>query len=171
MSYKTFETDRLIIRPTTLEDASFILQLLNSPSWLKYIGDRNVHTVANAEDYISQKITAQLKRLGFANYTIIRKRDLTKMGTCGLYDREGLEGVDIGFAFLSNYTGKGYAYEAANRVLTAAFNDFNLQEVCAITDKDNFASQRLLEKLGLQPAGEIAFPESEDPLLLYNIKR
>lgn len=97
--YRIFETERLILKPTSEEDAAFIFELLNTPKWIKYIGDRNIKTIENARDYIEAKILPQLKRLGYSNYTLISKLDNCKIGTCGLYDRDGLIGVDIGFAF------------------------------------------------------------------------
>ena len=93
-------TERLVLKPTTLEDAAFILELLNSPKWLKFIGDRNVKSIAEAEAYIKERMLPQFERLGFTNNVVIRKADGKKIGACGLYDRDGLEGIDIGFAFL-----------------------------------------------------------------------
>ncbi|MBN2236175.1 MAG: GNAT family N-acetyltransferase, partial [Bacteroidales bacterium] len=135
--FKTFETERLLIRPTSVEDAEFIFELVNSPKWLQYIGDQNVKTIESAVEYIHLKITPQLNRLGYSNYTIIRKSDQTKIGTCGLYDRDGLEGIDIGFAFLPNFENQGYAFEATNKLKEAAIQEFGLQEINAITTKDN----------------------------------
>ena len=101
-TYQSFETERLLLKPMSKEDAPFLLELLNSPKWIKYVGDRNVHSIEEAASYIKIKMTPQLKRLGFSNYTVIRKTDHAKLGSCGLYDREGLEGVDIGFPFFHN---------------------------------------------------------------------
>jgi len=108
--YKEFETERLIIKPTSEKDGEFIFELLNTPKWIEFIGDRNVKSVEDAKEYIQNKMTSQLERLGYSNYTLIKKPDGVKIGTCGLYDREGLEGIDIGFAFLPEYEKKGYAY-------------------------------------------------------------
>jgi ribosomal-protein-alanine N-acetyltransferase len=165
--YKFFETDRLLLQPTSEEDASFLLELLNTPKWLKYIGDRNVHSVEEARSYIFQKITPQFQRLGFANYTVVRKSDGAKMGTCGLYDREGLEGVDIGFAFLPQYEGRGYALESAQKILEIGFDVFMLEKISAITTRDNIASQGLLEKLGLEFRQMIRIPGDEEELMYY----
>lgn len=99
-NYKFLKTERLIIIPTSIEDPEFILELVNTPKWLKYIGDRNIKTIESAKEYIQDKILPQLEKLGFSNYTIMRKSDKIKMGTCGLYDRPGLEGVDLWFAFI-----------------------------------------------------------------------
>ena len=167
--YKTFETERLILRPTSKEDAAFIFELLNTPKWLQYIGDRNIRSVKDAEVYIENRMIPQLEKLGFSNYTVIRKSDQIKVGTCGLYDREGLDGVDIGFAFLADYEKKGYAFEAANRLKEAADKDFKLKGLNAITIQENSSSQRLIEKLGLDFKGILTLPNDKEELLLYQI--
>jgi len=84
-----FETERLIIRPTSLKDSAFICELLNTPKWKKYIGDRNIHSVKDAETYIVNKMLPQLEKLGYSNNTLIRKSDGQKIGTCGLYNKIG----------------------------------------------------------------------------------
>lgn len=171
MKFKSFETHRLILRPTYPEDGAFIFELLNTPKWLKYIGDRNVRSVEDGRKYILVKMIPQLERLGFSNYTIIRKEDKIKIGTCGLYDREGLEGVDIGFAFLPEYEKQGYAFEAANRLKKAAFEVFDLSQINAITLKTNLDSQKLLEKLGMKFDSIVTLPGEDDELMLYKLKR
>lgn len=148
--YLSFETERLILKPFEITDAPFLLTLLNSPKWLQYIGDRNVHTEAEAADYIKVKMIAQLERLGYGNNLVIEKESNTPIGACGLYERPGLPIVDIGFAFLQEYEGKGYGYEAASRLLKAGKEDFSMQKVCAITTEENVASQKLINKLGLK---------------------
>ena len=166
---KSYETERLILRPTQEEDAPFVLELLNSPKWLKYIGDRKVYTIADAVKYINEKMKPQQERLGYSNYTVIKKIDGAKMGSCGIYDREGLEGVDIGFAFLSDYERKGYAYEAAQKIMSVGFNEFNIKKIKAITTQENFSSQKLLEKLGLKFVELIKIQNDEEELMLYEI--
>ncbi|MBL4594721.1 MAG: GNAT family N-acetyltransferase [Flavobacteriales bacterium] len=167
---KTYETQRLLFRPTNTEDASFILALLNTPKWLKYIGNRQLNTVADAEAYIKNKMYPQLERLGFANNTIIRKSDNIKIGTCGLYDREGLDGIDIGFAFLPQYEKQGYAFEASNKLKDVAINEFGITKISGITTKDNTSSHKLLEKLGLKLMGPISLPNDDEELLLFELK-
>lgn len=162
-----FETKRLFLRATGIEDAAFIQQLMNTSKWLKYIGDRNIHSDLDAENYIKEKMLPQMEKLGFGNYTLIRKEDGQKMGVCGLYDRPGLEGVDIGFALLEKFEGKGYAYEAAEKMMKLAFDKFALSEVKAITSQENTASQKLLEKLGMTSLGNTTLPDDEEELLLY----
>lgn len=170
MNYKSFETERLILRPTQTEDALFILELLNSPKWIKYIGDRNLKTIDDAKSYIETKMIYQLKRLGFANYTVLLKSNNTKIGTCGLYDREDFEDIDIGFAFLPKYEKKGYAYEAASKIKDAAISEFGINCITAMTTKDNYSSQKLIEKLGLKLSGTTKFPDENEELLVYKFK-
>ena len=170
MKYTSFETERLLIQPTSESDAEFILELLNTPKWLRYIGDRNVKTLEQAKAYIKEKIIPQFERLGYSSYTIITKQDHKKIGTCGLYDREGLEGIDIGFAFLPQYEKKGFGLESSSKLMEVAFDKFNISTLSAITTKDNFSSQKLLEKLGLQFIEAIKMAHDDEELLLYKIE-
>lgn len=167
MDYKTFETERLLIRPVLEKDSAFVLELLNTPKFLELIGDREVRTREQAELYIQKKMLPQLYRLGFGNYAVIRKTDGVLLGTCGLHDREGLEGVDIGFAFLPQHERQGYAYESAVRLKQAALEDFGIKQILGITSKANPASQKLLEKLGLNFESTITLPREEEEILLY----
>lgn len=167
MQYSSFETDRLLIKPTSTEDASFILELLNSPKWIEHIGDRNVRNMEAAENYIKEKMLPQLERLGYSNNTIILKETGEKIGVCGLYDREGLEGVDIGFAFLPQFEKKGYAYESAEKLIEAAFTIFEIHKISAITTHQNVDSQNLLIKLGFTHIQNIFLPDDPEELRLY----
>lgn len=168
-TYKSFETERLLLKPMSTEDAPFLLELLNSPKWIKYVGDRNVHTIEEAANYIKTKMKPQLIKLGFSNYTVIRKTDKVKMGSCGLYDREGIEGVDIGFAFLPQFEKMGYAFESAGKIKEVGLSQFNLKLISAITTKENTDSQKLLEKLGLKYIKTINIPDDDEDLLLYRL--
>lgn len=161
------ETERLLLLPTTEDDAAFFVELYNTPKWLQYIGDRNIHTIEDAREWIIHKIMPQFERLGYGNYVVIRKADGAKMGACGLYDRDGLDGIDIGFAFLPQYEKQGYAYEAASKIKEAGFNTFSLKTIKAITTKENLDSQRLLEKLGLRFQQMIMLPDDDVELMLY----
>lgn len=168
-NYKTFETQRLLLRPTGEGDAAFIKALVNTPKWLKYIGDRNIQTEEDAVAYIQARILPQLERLGFAHFTLIRKSDGKAVGACGLYDREEFEGVDIGFALLPAYEGLGYAFEAANRIKQAALEEFKVSALSGITRKSNLGSQRLLEKLGMTFAGFVELPDQTEEMMLFKL--
>ena len=168
-AYKTFETERLLIRPMGIEDAEFILDLVNTPNWIKYIGDRKVYSKRDAEEYIKTRMLPQLALLGFGNNVVIRKADNVKVGSCGLYDREGLEGIDIGYAMLPQHYGTGYAFEAVNRLKTAAFNDFQISQINAITLPENKASKNLLRKLGFTFQKMVTIPNDEAELMFFSI--
>lgn len=165
------ETERLILKPVTEEDADLFLPLLNTPKWLDYVGDRQVHTLQEAKAYIEEKMTPQMKRLGFTNNVVIRKLDGVKMGCCGLFDREGVEGLDIGFAFLPDFENQGYAYESASKLLSIAFSDYGHSKVSAITIKRNLSSRKLLEKLGLTFKKFIRIPDDPEELMLYELEK
>lgn len=171
MKIKQYETERLIIRPTQVEDAPFVFELMNTPAWIANIGDRGIHTLKDAEIYIQERMLPQLKRLGYSNNTVIRKQDGVKMGSCGLYDREGLEGVDIGFSFLPAYWGQGYAFESAAKIKDLAFRELGLTQISAITTQTNYPSQKLIEKLGLQFEKLIRLPNDKEELMYYRVLR
>ena len=161
-----YETKRLILRPVKIEDAEFYFHLMNSPKWLQFIGDRELRNLKETELYIQQKMLLDWKKNGYGSFTVLLQEDLTMIGTCGLFVREGLNGVDLGFALLSEYEGQGYAYEAASRIKDAAFNEFHLQELFAITLPENKVSQKLLKKLGFQSVGTTTLPGDEQEVLL-----
>lgn len=165
--YKRFESGRLWIRPTTEEDAELIYQLMNTPKFIKFVGDRGINSIEDAEKYIQVKMLPQLHALGYSSYSLITKSNGEKIGMCGLYDRDGLEGIDIGFGLLPQYEGLGYGYESAHRLMKAAFEEFGIEEIKAITAKENISSQRLLEKLGLTLVGTTKLPNEDYELLLY----
>jgi RimJ/RimL family protein N-acetyltransferase len=145
---KVLETERLILRRLTVEDSEFMLELLNDPSWLRFIGDRGVRTLDAARDYILKTLVAMYERLGFGLYLTELKGEGVPIGICGLIKRDSLEDVDLGFAFLPKFRGKGYAYESALAVMAYGRKTFGLNRLVAITSPGNYGSARLLEKLG-----------------------
>ena len=168
-NYKTLETDRLLIRPMQVTDAAFFLELVNSPKWLKYIGDRKVKTLKDSEEYIKAKMLPQLERLGYGNNIVIRKEDGIPVSSCGLYDREGLDGIDIGYAVLPQYEGKGYAFESVNKLKVTAFTDFDISKINAITLPENITSKNLLIKLGFTFQKIVKIPNDDAELMLFSI--
>lgn len=165
----SFETERLLLKPTDEDDASFLFYLMNSAKWLKFIGNRDITSFEKARKYIQQRIQPQQRRLGYGNFTVIRKADQKKMGSVGLYEREGLTSLDIGFAFLPRFERQGYASEAAQKLLEAGFDLFGLDKILAITTPDNLASQKVLIKLGLEKAGAVQLPNEKETLFLFQI--
>jgi RimJ/RimL family protein N-acetyltransferase len=160
-------TSRLLIRPYTLADAPFILQLLNSPGWLKYIGDRNVHSVVDAEMYIQEKMLNSYKAHGHGYYLCERLHDGSPIGTCGVGQRDYLDDPDIGFAFLPDYTGQGYAFEATKALFEYAQQELGMHKMLAFTLPTNQRSVHLLEKIGLHAVRTFQLPDDEEELLLF----
>lgn len=158
-------TERLDLRQLHEGDAGFIHRLLNDPSWLRYIGDRGVHSVEDARRYIGTGPVAMYQRLGFGLFLVERRSDGAAMGLCGLLKRDGLDDVDIGFAFFPEFGGQGYALEAARATLDHGRTRHGLRRIVAITAQDNQASIRLLEKLGFRFERLIALPGKPDESL------
>jgi RimJ/RimL family protein N-acetyltransferase len=161
------ETDRLLLRWLTVDDAEFIMGLLNEPSWIRFIGDRGVRTLDDARAYIENGPVDMYHRLGFGLYMVERKEDGAPLGMCGLIKRKGLDDVDIGFAYRPAYWSKGYAFEAAAAVLQYAKNNLGLRRIVAITDPENASSRKLLEKLGLKFEKMIALAEGQSEIMLF----
>ena len=162
-----YETERLIIRPMSLDDADLILELYNMPNFIKFIGDRNINSLADAENYIQAKFLPQFEKLGFGNYLIELKEGNVKIGGVGIFEREGLDIVDIGFSVLERFEGKGYMFEAAQKVKSIGMDDFGLSKISAITLKDNFSSQKLIERLGLKFQKYVTLPNENEELMYY----
>ena len=160
------ETERLFLRGFDVADAEFILALLNEPSFLRYIGDKKVRTVEDATQYILNGPVASYERNGFGLCRVELKEAHTPIGMCGLLKREELPDPDIGFAFLPDFWNKGFALEAAAAVLKDARERLKLKRVLAITNQDNEASIRLLQKLGLQIEGVIKMSTDSAELFL-----
>ncbi|SFN21159.1 Protein N-acetyltransferase, RimJ/RimL family [Chitinophaga sp. YR627] len=161
------ETARLQVRRFTIDDAPFIFHLLNSPTWLIYIGDRNVRGLHDARNYLINGPLASYDQYGFGLYLVALKTDKTPIGMTGLIKRDGLEEVDIGFAFLPNYTGKGYAYEAANAIKDYALTTLKLSRVAAITTEKNNHAIALLNKIGLHHEKMVQLPGSSIEFMYF----
>ncbi len=162
------KTSRLVLRQLGPDDAPFILRLLNEPSWLANIGDKCVHTTAEAQHYIQTGPAAMYARFGFGLYQVRLSASDEPIGMCGLLKRETLEDVDLGFAFFPEFWGNGYAREAATAVLSEARNTLSLARIVAITTRNNDASRKLLGKLGFVLERPIRL-EAEELLLYANM--
>ncbi|MBN8824962.1 MULTISPECIES: GNAT family N-acetyltransferase [unclassified Spirosoma] len=144
-----FETDRLLLQEFTFEDAPFILELLNTPAWLRFIGDRGVRTLDDARQYILNGPLHSYEQHGFGPYLVRLKEDGLPIGMCGLFKRDTLEDMDIGFAYLPEHIGKGYGLEAAATVMNFARDGLKATRIVGVVDPQNANSIRLLEKLGM----------------------
>jgi len=144
------ETERLVLRRLTLNDAPFIVELLNEPSFLRFIGDRGVRDLQTARQYLLKGPIASYEKHGFGLNLVFLKDSGEPIGICGLLKRDTLPDVDVGFAFLPAHWRKGYAAESAAAVLALGRRAFGLKRIVAITSPDNVASIAVLEKIGLK---------------------
>ena len=162
-------TERLVLRRITPGDAAFILELLNEPGWLRHIGDRNVHTLDEARAFMESRMLPLHARFGFGFYRAEMKSDRTVVGMCCLLRRDGLDDVDLRFAFLARHAGHGFAREAAEAVVRHAGEDLGLARLVAITRPDNLRSIALLEKLGMRLERPLRLPGGDEELRLYGM--
>ena len=164
---KILETERLLLREFNTDDAAFILVLLNNPTWLLYIGDRNIRSLEDAHDYLVHGPIKSYSTNGFGLWHVSAKEGNHAIGMCGLIRRNGLEHADIGFALLPQYAGKGYGYEIAAATMNHGKNALGLEHIIAITSEDNTHSIKLLNKIGLHFEKMIHLSAESDALMLF----
>ena len=155
------ETERLVIREIDESDAAFMNALLNSPGFLKYIGDRGIRSDDDARRFISERYRKSYADNGYGLYAVLLKDNLVPVGMCGFVRRDTLPGPDLGFAFLPEHEGKGYGQESSIAVLRYGREELGFERVLAITTLDNRASIRLLEKLGFTLEKKMDGPDGE----------
>jgi RimJ/RimL family protein N-acetyltransferase len=160
------ETERLVLRRFRPEDAGFILVLLNDPSFLRYIGDKGVRSLGDAEAYLANGPLASYAAHGFGLYLVLGKSEASPLGMCGLLKRDYLPDPDIGFAFLPEFCGKGLARESAVAVIEQGKETFGLTRLLAVTALDNRNSIRLLERLAFRFERLVTPHGSEETLRL-----
>lgn len=161
------ETKRLILRWLRVEDAEFVLELLNDVSFLRNIGDKGVRTLDDARSYILNSAVASYERLGFGLYLVELKDSGIPVGICGLVKRESLQDVDIGFAFLPRFWSRGYATESGQAVKSYAIDVVGLNRVAAVTNPDNDGSIRVLERIGLKYERMVKLEKDAQEIKLY----
>lgn len=161
------ETPRLVLRRLEVTDANFLVGLLNQPSFLKYIGDRGVRTAEDAARYLREGPFAMYEKYGFGLWHVSRKEDGAELGMCGLLKRDNLPDADIGYAFLPEFWGQGYAAEATQAVMQHAARKFGLARVIAIVSEGNDPSIRVLEKLGMTFERMVSVRPNEPDVRLY----
>ncbi|MGI8638415.1 MAG: GNAT family N-acetyltransferase [Pyrinomonadaceae bacterium] len=180
---KILETERTILREIIESDAEFIFDLLNQPSFIKYIGDRNVRTLQSAREFIENRYRKSYREHGFGLYVVELKTDFsilkseiqnpkskirTPIGICGFVKRDSLPDADIGFALLPQFCGEGYAFESADAVMKYGREVLGLKRVLAITSQDNESSGRLLERIGFKYDRLIKLPHDDEKLKLFS---
>lgn len=160
------ETERLMLRHFSLDDAPFVMELVTDPSFIQNIRDTGVKDLDGACGYIEERLLASYAKHGFGLYLVALK-DGTPVGMCGLVKRDGLDDADIGYALLPRYWSQGYAQEAARAVMLFAREELKLRRVVGITDPDNQPSARLLQKLGLKFDKIVTLPNIDGVSSLY----
>ncbi|MCA9646589.1 MAG: GNAT family N-acetyltransferase [Polyangiaceae bacterium] len=167
---EVLQTPRLSLNQASTADAAFILELMNEPGWLEHIGNRNVHSLADAERYIRTRLTESYDTHGFGLW-VMRKRECGRaIGLCGLVRRGFLRGIDLGFALFEREQGQGLAYEAATSCVTFARERLGERELLAITGESNTRSRALLRKLGFSGGEPLRLPDSATTVLLYQLE-
>lgn len=141
-------TERLHLRVMRLDDAEFYLRLVNEPTFISNIRDKGIRTLDESRASIEIGALASQEKFGFSFYLVEDRTTHLPMGICGLTKRDSLDDVDLGYAFLPEFCGQGYAYEAALAVLTHTKNSLPIKQLAAITSPTNERSNRLLIKLG-----------------------
>jgi RimJ/RimL family protein N-acetyltransferase len=161
------ETRRLRLRPFTPEDAAFALELLNEPAFLRFIGDKRVRDLDSARHYLEAGPIRMVREHGHGLLRVAARDTDEPLGMCGLLRREGFEHPDLGFAFLARHRRRGYALEASREVLEHARRQLGIERVLAIAAPDNTASEALLARLGLFPAGVVRLEAGGEPCVLF----
>ena len=162
MSEAALRSERLAYRLFRAADADYLLALMHSPGWLRYIGDRGVRTAADAEDYIANKFVVPAGSPWAGNYLVSKLEDGARVGLVGIYHREELDLPDVGYAILPEFYRKGYATEATAWLLARARAAGEVA-TAAICNHDAYASQGLLRKLGFAYVQEVKVAHSELP--------
>lgn len=164
-------TERLVISEAELSDATFILELLNSPKWIQFIGDKGIYTMEEAENYIRKSLMDSYQTHGFGLYKLCLKESMVPIGLCGFLKRDYLDHPDIGFALLPDHEGKGLMLEAGKALMEHARSNLGFDEVLAIVLPSNGRSRQLLGKLGFQEMGKVMPIGSQEELLLFSNKK
>ena len=158
-------TERLELVELSVYNSPFIIELLNSPGWLQYIGDRNVHNTDDAIAYLVNGPFNLYQQHNFGPLLIKVRETNVAIGVCGLFQRDYLDYPDLGFALLPAYEGMGYGKEASLGVLHAAAKR-GITTIGAILSRDNDRSLGLLTRLGFLDKGTVTPPGSDERLLL-----
>ena len=169
-TFVILETKRLFLRPLVRDDAEFILRLLNEPSWLEFIGDKNVYSLNDAKKYIELVPMTMYQRYGFGLFLVCAKETSTPLGLCGLMKRDNLDDADLGYAFLPEFWHKGFALEAVESVIDYAKNTHQLSRILALSKSSNTPSIKLLNKVDFLFDRDLKLLEDEENLQIYQFQ-
>lgn len=159
--------ERVLLRRLEFGDASFVIELLNEPSFREFIGDKAVRSADDARRYLAEGPIASYESHGFGLLMVCSLAGETPLGMCGLVAREGFDDPDLGFAFLRRHWSKGYALEAARAVMNYAEKELHLDRVIAMADRENLASVNLLDKLGFVYERMVRMPDESEDVCLF----
>jgi RimJ/RimL family protein N-acetyltransferase len=162
MSSPLIETERLVLRELTESDAEFYFAILTDPDFKRFIADRGIRDANDALVNLRDRVLASYDAHGFGMWLVSRRVDGRPVGMAGLVKREFLNDVDLGYAFLPEGRGSGFATESAAAVMGYALERFGLQRLAAIVAPDNLASIRVLDRLGFRHTGQVRFPDGGD---------
>ena len=162
------ETERLNLREMSEADAGFMLEVLNDPGFVRFVGDRGVRTLEGAARYISERFVESYRQNGFGLWLVETKDEKMPAGICGLLRRETLPGVEVGYAFLPQFRSKGYAFEAASAAMAYARDVLGLPRLYAVVNPDNAGSIRVLEKLGMKFERMVRLSGEESDINLFS---
>ena len=169
LAHSELETERLSLRRLVRDDAVFILRLLNEPSWLEFVGDKNVYTLNDAKKYIELAPLTMYQQYGYGLFLVIDKNSGKPMGLCGLMKRDNLEDADLGYAFLPEFWSQGFALEAVKGILEYARNTHHLSRILALSKSSNASSIKLLKKVGFIFERDLKLLEDEENLQIYQL--
>ena len=164
---KVIEAERLYLRELNLGDSEFVYRLVNSPNWIKFIGDRKIRSIEDSEKYLTKGPLKSYIENGFGLWLIVLKHTLMPIRICGILKRDYLEDLDIGFALLPEYERNGYGFEAAKATLTFAKHKLKLSRIVGFTVGYNNNSINLLNKLGFKFEKMINIPNDDEDLALF----
>lgn len=164
---KIIDTKRLYLRELTLGDSEFVYKLVNTPKWIKFIGDRKINSIKDSEKYLTKGPLKSYTQNGFGMWLIVLKHSLIPIGICGILKREFINDLDIGFAMLPKYENNGYGYEAANATLTFAKHKLKISRIVGFTLDYNNHSINLLNKLGFKFEKMIRLPNNDENMALF----
>ena len=143
------ETKRLILREISVADAQDMLRLHSNNQVQKYTGEELITSLEEIQNKIKER-SKEYKKYGFGRWATFLKRDMQFVGWAGLLYLPEFDEIDLGFRFLPEYWGLGIATEACRAILSYGFDNLKLKKIIAIAFKENKASIRVMEKIGMQ---------------------
>jgi len=162
------ETKRLILREINVEDAEFVLRLINEPSFVSNIGDKDLKNLLDAEQFILEGYWTNQERSGYGMFLVELKGGGDPIGSCGLLYRKVLDVTDIGFAYLPEFWNRGFAYEAAEAIMKYGHSTLGVKKIVGLTSEDNLGSINLLKKLGMDFEKTVKISNDDTGTVLYS---